>query len=451
MGTNHDMAKCYADTCIVIKDLLVLATTKAAGCVCSDYEEDGNKYIYFGVDCEADGSDVAYNNEGQKNDRIEIPSLVEDTFVEAMDMKKPMSMMADGDKAKTWHRLCSWHINKNAQDKVRLVAEFGLHGNDWVQMIYEDHMLWAEAYVRGQFFGCMRSTQRSEKMNAFLNRYLHEKMRLFKFVTSFDLVIAWLRHNEAVAVHETEDTTAMMTTSMVLLVQHASQVYTRNVFYMDRKHLNRQALIIPVNIVQSWSWTKYILSKYKVPGVFWTVEIDRKKEELKCSGMKFESKGIPCVHMFRILIQEEIGEILASLIMHRSTRQYDETKHGHNYGGVETLVGVQNIVDRSYSKGVSLTYLNFNASLGCNVWEEFSIAQTSACNLSLGIGVVVASHERPFPVYSWGSSRDVCKWWVELPEPVVEKVVDVGFGHSMDFLPVAARDRKLPYALAELW
>ncbi|KAK9187221.1 hypothetical protein WN944_018613 [Citrus x changshan-huyou] len=36
--------------------------------------------------------------------------------------------------------------------------------------MYEDRHMWAETFLRGHFFSEMRSTQRLESMNAYLNR-----------------------------------------------------------------------------------------------------------------------------------------------------------------------------------------------------------------------------------------------------------------------------------------
>ena len=50
-----------------------------------------------------------------------------------------------------------------------MVEKLGLNGNNWVIEIYVKHRRWVEAYLRENFFGGMRSTQRYESMNAYLN------------------------------------------------------------------------------------------------------------------------------------------------------------------------------------------------------------------------------------------------------------------------------------------
>ncbi|KAL6313815.1 hypothetical protein AAG906_010234 [Vitis piasezkii] len=121
-----------------------------------------------------------------------------ETFLDAMMNKKPISVVTDGDKAMrkaikkvlpdTCHRLCSWHLQRNAFTNVHIkdfssrfarcmfmrgneeefekvwhemVANLGLNENRWVTEIYGKRKRWAEAYLRGNFFGGMRTTQRA--------------------------------------------------------------------------------------------------------------------------------------------------------------------------------------------------------------------------------------------------------------------------------------------------
>ncbi|RVW59745.1 Protein FAR1-related sequence 7 [Vitis vinifera] len=120
-----------------------------------------------------------------------------ETFLDAMMNKRPISVVTDGDKAMhkaikkvlpdTCHRLCSWHLQRNAFTNVHIkdfssifarcmfmrgneeefekvwhemVANLGLNENRWVTEIYGKRKRWAEAYLRGNFFGGMRTTQR---------------------------------------------------------------------------------------------------------------------------------------------------------------------------------------------------------------------------------------------------------------------------------------------------
>ncbi|XP_059597995.1 protein FAR1-RELATED SEQUENCE 5 [Vitis vinifera] len=156
--------------------------------------------------------------------------LVLETFLDAMMNKKPISVVTDGDKAMRkaikkvlpdmCHRLCSWHLQRNAFTNVyikdfssifarcmfmhgneeefekvwhEMVANLGLNENCWVTEIYGKRKRWAEVYLRGNFFGGMRTTQRCESMNAYLNRFLKIRLRQYEFVQQFDRAILRIR------------------------------------------------------------------------------------------------------------------------------------------------------------------------------------------------------------------------------------------------------------------
>ena len=128
------------------------------------------------------------------NETVETYTWVLQNILVAMNNKTPISVVIDGDKAmskaiktvfpKSRHRLCVWHIERNAfanlHDKevnesfircmVRCVTPNGfedmwkkmvdnhnLHNHEWLLEMYAKKMKWAEAYMRGHFFSDRKS------------------------------------------------------------------------------------------------------------------------------------------------------------------------------------------------------------------------------------------------------------------------------------------------------
>ncbi|KAK1357664.1 hypothetical protein POM88_050920 [Heracleum sosnowskyi] len=79
------------------------------------------------------------------------------------------------------------------------------------------------------FFAGIKSSQRSESINAFFDGFVHSNTPLSEFIDQYDNVIAGRRNKEL-----DEDFVCMVTksdlTKVTPLESHASQVYTRNVF-----------------------------------------------------------------------------------------------------------------------------------------------------------------------------------------------------------------------------
>ncbi|XP_028095867.1 protein FAR1-RELATED SEQUENCE 5-like [Camellia sinensis] len=135
------------------------------------------------------------------NEIIDTYTWVLETFMEVIDNKAPVFVLTDGDKAMgeairrvfpdVRHRLCNWHLGKNAVSNVhksgfahafkqcmemeadaakledgwtRMVEKFGLENNSWVLETYEKRHMWAEAYMHGHFFARMKSFKQCMEM-----------------------------------------------------------------------------------------------------------------------------------------------------------------------------------------------------------------------------------------------------------------------------------------------
>ncbi|XP_057734541.1 protein FAR1-RELATED SEQUENCE 5-like [Arachis stenosperma] len=123
------------------------------------------------------------------------------SFLEAMKEKQPKSVITDGDLAMksavstvfsgAHHRLCSWHLLRNATVRVgrpgflrkfRLclmgdlevdefetiwtdsVADHGLE-DPWIVDMYAKKHSWSNAHIRGKFFAGLKTTSRCEALN----------------------------------------------------------------------------------------------------------------------------------------------------------------------------------------------------------------------------------------------------------------------------------------------
>ena len=155
------------------------------------------------------------------------------------------------------HQLCKWHLERNANSNVHqegfcgdfmwcmemetsqnefeeawnnMVQKYSLQEYNWIKLTYGRRHMWAEAYLRGQFFAGMKSTQRCEGMNAFLNKFLTRRLRLYRFVRQYDRALRRIRMREAAAEAWTENTYPVLTTIMPELEKHGANIYTRKIF-----------------------------------------------------------------------------------------------------------------------------------------------------------------------------------------------------------------------------
>ena len=209
-----------------------------------------------------------------------------ETFLIAMMNMKPISVVTNGDKAMrkaikkvipgTFHRMYSWHLQQNAFMNVHIkeftsifarcmfmpgnpkefekawhemVEKLGLNGNRWVTEIYAKHKRWAKTYLCGNFFGGMRSTQRCESMNAYQNRFLKVRLRLYEFVQQFDKEIMRIRQNEANADFESNNSSLILSTKLVILENNVTTVYMKESFLKFHEEMKNVELFFVVGLV----------------------------------------------------------------------------------------------------------------------------------------------------------------------------------------------------------
>jgi hypothetical protein len=149
-------------------------------------------------------------------------------FVCAMKGKTPISVITDGDIAmknairkvfpKAHHRLCAWHLLRNASTNVgtpdfmrylkrcmlgdieiskfeelwgEMVHKFCLEDNMWIKEMYEKRKMWSTAHIRGFFFAGLRTTSRCDALHSHLRQFVHSRINLFNFVQQFQRCLTY--------------------------------------------------------------------------------------------------------------------------------------------------------------------------------------------------------------------------------------------------------------------
>ncbi|XP_058197504.1 protein FAR1-RELATED SEQUENCE 5-like [Rhododendron vialii] len=290
------------------------------------------------------------------NETTETYMWVLETLMEAMDGKKPISVVTDGDKAmrqaiitvipNAKHRLCTWHLQRNAVSNVHkpkfhedfkrlkslecdrdefdkawavLVKQYNIENNSWVVEVYRNRHKWAESYLRGHFFAGMSSSQRCEGMHAYFNRFLKVRLRLYEFVWHYDRAIARMRVNEAAAEGVTENSFPVLTTQLKKLEKNAAELYTRKIFLKFRAEMELEAKFYVKQQLEEEDHYIYILEQYATENK-WRVEFHPFDGSIKCPCMKLESFGIPCCHIITVMKFQQLVSIPMSCVVQRWTR-----------------------------------------------------------------------------------------------------------------------------------
>ncbi|KAJ9543617.1 hypothetical protein OSB04_023324 [Centaurea solstitialis] len=170
------------------------------------------------------------------------------------------------------HRFCAWHIMDKMPGKVtiskdeniafkkrinRLVwsthigadefenewettlNDFGLEGHEWLNEIYSIRESWISAYYRDDpMSGLMRTTSRSESSHAYFRLFASFKNDLVRFLRAYDSSLEKQRNKHACLEFATRNTFPRRF-SPLGIERHASEVYTRVVFFNIQKEIRK--------------------------------------------------------------------------------------------------------------------------------------------------------------------------------------------------------------------
>ena len=117
----------------------------------------------------------------------------------------------------TCHRLCLWHISKNAVENLprhygilefksrfnkilyncetesefesswdALLRDYNLVGNKWLKTLYENWERWCSVFSHNIFSARMKASSRSESVNNVFQHMAYKTMRLTEFVHEYE-------------------------------------------------------------------------------------------------------------------------------------------------------------------------------------------------------------------------------------------------------------------------
>lgn len=293
----------------------------------------------------------------------------EDTFVwlftkllKCMHMIAPKSIITDDDAQtgeaikkvfpNTRHRFCPWHINKHITEQQILLNnqhgdEFSTYFNSWYrastvsncEVYWEDlkkkfdideneeswlskmyglRSYWVDAYLKDAFWAGMTTSQRTESIYAFFDSYIDANTQLADFVCKYDKVVAAHCASESKEDFMTLNTVPTMCISHPIEVQ-AGKSYTREILKIFQEELIKSYTLFCEDVLKEGSKEIYLVGPFsKERDKMEEVTYDQ-SEELKvaCTCAMFETDGILCRHILRIMYHNQLRSFPDSYILHR--------------------------------------------------------------------------------------------------------------------------------------
>lgn len=290
-----------------------------------------------------------------------------DAFLQSMDYKAPKTIFTDQDHAmakaiaqvlpNTKHRLCQWHISKNAAVNIfgllheqgfrnmfnfwmykcdnesefeetwkKMVEAWGCSNQSWLLKLYDIRDKWAPAFSRDIFSCNISSSQRSDSTNNVFQHMACKTLALAEFVHHYEKNAEKMREAEV-----TDDFKCVHGKPTIIsrgsgILKHACKVYTNKIFsmfqdeflqttsYSVAEHISNDALHL-YKIRREDGTRDYIL------------HFNSENCTISCSCKLFESLGLLCCHALRVLNLNDVKTIPEQYILDRWTKV---VKEGYN-------------------------------------------------------------------------------------------------------------------------
>ncbi|CAN6485322.1 unnamed protein product [Victoria cruziana] len=249
----------------------------------------------------------------------------------------------------TRHAFCSWHVLKEARDKLRkmcnehdgfrrkffgcikdslaveefeqrwdaFVTGYDLREKEWVQSLYNIRHKWVPAYLRSAFFAGMSTTQKSESISPFLKNFMNSTTGLLDFVKNFQRALSIRYDAEKKYDVETSSRKPSLAYNWDIETKAAS-LYTRAVFEKFLNQLKEVNRCKAREILRENEKFKFEVT-HGDDGWAYFVDINISNLNVACTCRNFEYTGILCVHVLKIFQRLDVTDLPNHYFLRRYT------------------------------------------------------------------------------------------------------------------------------------
>ncbi|RYQ96972.1 hypothetical protein Ahy_B08g092932 [Arachis hypogaea] len=281
-----------------------------------------------------------------------------------------------------------------------ILDKHNLVGSTWMEKTYETREM---------------TTSQCEGINSLIRFYVNRKNTLIDFMHNLDRALKEYRNNELIADFKSQCSEPVMITSLEVYERSASCYFTRNIFKEIRYEIQRAGALNITVLSTTLDKVEFSVTALGDPAKDRRVEVDRGKNLFSCSCKLFESRGIPCSHIFCAMKFENILEFPDSMIYKRWT------KNAKNEF-ISTEMPVNDDIERvlKFRVGALASNCNKLCDIACKDLADFDEVQSELVNLVIRLqsrkqgkstpNVNVEGINNPFVVKSKGAPSKRSSW-----------------------------------------
>ncbi|KAJ6801885.1 protein FAR1-RELATED SEQUENCE 5-like isoform X1 [Iris pallida] len=308
------------------------------------------------------------------------------TFMSAMSGKPPRTIFTDKCDAimmavsmtypETFNRVCLWQIlqsvakhishlytsESNFQKDfknciyegsceddflarwVNLVNKYDLSNNPYLEDLYASREKWSLVYCKNVFSASMTTIEWSENMKKHFKKHFNRKLPLSKFIDNYHNVLYQFRKKELYEDYRSRQTKPVLLVDMPML-NEAAESYTRLIYkdFEDEFKGQLSCLCEPVALDGSTLTFKVMLPE---KGCYGLVEFNPTNYTVTCSCKKFESIGILCMHVLKVLNNNNILDLPSHYILKRWTKYANDGMASNRHQSVVEAFGRDQLMSR---------------------------------------------------------------------------------------------------------
>ncbi|KAF8411284.1 hypothetical protein HHK36_003831 [Tetracentron sinense] len=236
----------------------------------------------------------------------------------------------------------SWKVEQFEKRWWKIVERFELKDDEWIQSLYKDRKKWVPTYMNDTFLAGMSSTERSESLISFFDKYVHEKITLKEFIEQYETILHDRYEEEAKADFGTWHEQPALK-SLSSFEKQLSTVYTHAIFKKFQVEILGVIACHPKLERNDDTTITYRVQDFEDHQDF-LVAWNETKLEVLCLCRSFEYKGFLCRHAMIVLQMSGVSNIPSHYILKRWTRDA-KSRHNMRRGSEQVQSRVQRYND----------------------------------------------------------------------------------------------------------
>ncbi|KAG8364535.1 hypothetical protein BUALT_Bualt18G0007200 [Buddleja alternifolia] len=200
----------------------------------------------------------------------------------------------------------------------KMVSRFELQENEWVHSMYVDRKNWVPAFMGDTFLAGLSTSQRSESVNSFFDKYIHKKINLKEFTRQYGAILQNRYDEEDMADFDTWHKQPALKSPSPWEKQ-MSTIYTHAIFRKFQVEVLGVVGCHPKKERENGGNFIFRVDDCEKNENF-IVTWNEVKAEVSCTCLMFEYKGFLCRHSMIVLQICGLSSIPSQYILKRWTK-----------------------------------------------------------------------------------------------------------------------------------